>query len=489
MIFSNVFIKKTLLSSACLTLVCWTAAGRMDAATYPNPETYAPSLTQCIKAKPLYDDPAPVLKTLGIKKVLPPDFYKMVVHDPAQMKAAWSEVVGFKAPDVVGKVAPEIKPGKYTYKDIAQHPGFKQLMPARLYERIKAGGPPLAGNIPDFEIVPTRQYYYPPAVSKATKDNMGKTKQDSQGYLVPDTWAGGFPFPRPSGNFKAMQIVYNYVRGSYNWQQNFFMVGTNQGIDKGLKIDYSGAVMNPTISFSGRTLFAPFGYLDERAKKRGEAVGTMLEVTAPRDSAGMTFIVMYYLSGDQYDDSMVYVPMLRRVKKMSSTDNQDPAVGQDSIYDDADGFSQKLSASRFPYKYEVTEAELLVPAMSLDGSEYISSANKEYKNVKLERRPMYVVTLTQTDPSYVYSKRILYIDRETYLLVFTENFNRKGRLYRSYWNGWGFVEEAGMPLTGQALVLTIDYIDQHSGWNRMWTWPAVFDRSIVSMERVIKKGK
>ena len=35
-------------------------------------------------------------------------------------------------------------------------------------------------------------------------------------------------------------------------------------------------------------------------------------------------------------------------------------------------------------------------------------------NFEWERRPIYVVELTELDKSYVYSKRVLYIDKETF---------------------------------------------------------------------------
>ena len=57
--------------------------------------------------------------------------------------------MGFRAPDLVGKIAPEIKPGKYTYKDVQNNPGFKQLMWPDLYKRIKPGGPPMPGASPN----------------------------------------------------------------------------------------------------------------------------------------------------------------------------------------------------------------------------------------------------------------------------------------------------------------------------------------------------
>ena len=65
---------------------------------------------------------------------MPPEVYKKVTYDVEAMKRTWAEVIGFKSPDVVGKMYPEIKPGKYTYKDKEKLP-FDKMMWKHLYDR------------------------------------------------------------------------------------------------------------------------------------------------------------------------------------------------------------------------------------------------------------------------------------------------------------------------------------------------------------------
>lgn len=118
--------------------------------------------------KQIFDDPRPWAKEF-YTKVLPPTIYKKLTYDMEAMKKAWAEAIGFKAPDVVGKIAPEIKPGKYSYKDKEKYPGLKELMIPYFYERFKPGGPPFAGNFSEITIVPTRQYYVNLPLAEATK--------------------------------------------------------------------------------------------------------------------------------------------------------------------------------------------------------------------------------------------------------------------------------------------------------------------------------
>ncbi len=169
----------------------------------PDLKTYMLTWSQMESRKKMWDDPRPFIKEWPMSRLLPKEIYSKLVFDEGKMKAAWSELVGFRAPDVVGKIAPDIKPGKYTYKDVQQNPGFKQLMFPDQYGRIKPGSAPHIGNIPEFEIIPTRQYYWSLPISEATKKNLGKTKLDDKGYLVWQTWDAGYAFPRPSGPQKA----------------------------------------------------------------------------------------------------------------------------------------------------------------------------------------------------------------------------------------------------------------------------------------------
>ena len=160
----------------------------------------APTFSQWRELKATYDDPAPFMKGPGgdPKQYLPADMYKKVTFDINDMKKAWSDLVGFKAPDVVGKVAPEIKPGTYNYKDKDKYPGFKKLMDEDIYKRFNAGGPPHVGNCPEIKVVATKQHYWSLAIARASKENEGMTKQDDKGYLIQETYKTGFPFPRPS---------------------------------------------------------------------------------------------------------------------------------------------------------------------------------------------------------------------------------------------------------------------------------------------------
>lgn len=473
-----------------LVLVMLAPAFTLCAGEYPAPNTYIPTVIEVEKHKAPSDDPRPYLTTFGPKQVLPKEFYAKLSFDVDAMKSLWAEVVGFKAPDIVGKVAPEIKPGKYTYKDLAKYPGLKTLMWPDLYNRIKPGAPPHAGNIPEFEIIPTRQLYWSLPIAEATKKNQGKTKLDAKGYLKGETWAGGVPFPKPSGPFKAQQIMYNIEKRMLSWELNFYLIGHIYGVNSSLKTDFDGVYDVKHTRLAGRTLLEPYGWFDKRAKERNEFKTFLFGFQAPRDVAGTYQLALYSNDQNTVDQLMLYIPSMRRVRKMSATDTQDPVMGQDQIYDDNEGWMQKLSATRYPYKYEVLEErEYLVSAASADGAEYVSTKGREFRNVRMERRPLYVVKLTQQDPNYVYGHRIFYVDAETFNFLHIENYNRKGKLYRTWDGNYGWFPDMGMFAWCGSLILMRDHIDLHSGYHQSYQLPAAWGRDAVSLKSLSSQGK
>jgi len=444
---------------------------------------------QLLEQKKLVDDPRPYLESLAYKKILPPELYAKLTFNIEEMKKLSSECVGFKAPDVVGKIAPEIKPGTYSYKDKEKYPGFKELMTPDHYKRFNPGAPPLAGNFPVIKVVPTRQYYWSIPIAEATKKYSGKTKLGDNGLLKEETWTAGYPFPKPEGKFKANQIIYNWLKKYTGHREGFYQACTSFGFNSSLREDNFGLFEVYGMRQKGRVEFEPLGVLDERTEKQTEDFSFIVKFDAPRDMFGNVVYNIKYWDPDKFDQTMLYINALRRVRLMSTTDIQDAVGGSDTIYCDSEYFSQKLSEKIFPYKCEViAEREYLVPIKPQDGSGYMSSKGCEFHNYEYERRPMYVVKMTQLDRNFVYSYRILYIDKETFILRYIENYDQKGRLYRSVQDYSQFVPEMGMTIVASNLAR--DHIDKHSTWVRAFNTPAPWvSRHHVSMSSIIQKGK
>ncbi len=433
------------------------------------------SMSKLKKMKSFLDDPTPFFEVIeNGKALMSAEGWNEALIDVDAAKEQWAEIVGFKAPDVVGKIAPEIKPGKYTIADKDKY-AFDKLMPKVIYDRFSKPsekGKKHGGNFTEFEIVPTRQYFQHPGVSKATKAGRGKSKLDADGYLDYATYEGGYPFAAPSGDQKADQIVYNALIEYQHYPEEYAQQVATWGFDKKLNIDFRGAAKWYFMRLGRRVKQAPLGWYDSRTEKKGEKYSYLYIATAPRDLYGNAYLNTKYYSPDKMNNLLLYATFTRRVRKMSSADTQDQAVGTDIAFDDAVmGFDQKYIPNIYPYEVTLLEErEFLLPAYSWDGAEYLDTKSGDmlWQNLKLERRPMYVIEMKQKDPTYIYSKRICYIDKETNIMILQEMYDQKGRLYRSENILHGFWPETATYSYWQAWMR--DHLDTHSTFDVGWQW-------------------
>jgi len=472
----------------CLTAIFFPLAA-LGAENLPHPDTYLPNPNDLHKLKKVTDDPTDLMTAYPMRDVLPPEIQGLMTFDEKEAKKQTEKILGFKSPDQVGKIAPGIKPGKYTFEDLEKYPGFKELFAPEFLLHIKPGGPPLVGNMPEFEIIPTRQLYWYSKLCEETRQNLGKTELDKNGYLAPATWQGGFPFPQPEGKFKAQQVFYNFEKRITHFDMCFFIKTETMAFDRNLSRDKYAQTVSTNIKFMGRTLFPPYGWLDEHVKKSGMFMSYSSLTLEPRASRGTVLLNHKYDGPDKMNQWMVFAPSLRRIRKMNSTDTQEPAG--DLIYDDISHISQKITPHKYPYKFKIiAECEYLMPIQYNRAEAWIDSKNGYVMGgVQFMRRPCYVLQMTQLDPYYVYSKRIIYIDKETFVSFLSANYDQKGRLYRSQIFTRTFMADTGHISSYGTFSLMIDHSDLHSTFSMPISFPAPFERKEFSIQSLSKRGK
>ena len=442
--------------------------------------------------KETLDDPRPVvscnMKLWGDQVI---DDLKFDMDKAAKL---WAEMVGFKSPEIVGDIAPEIKPGKYSLADKDRLP-FAKLMVPMMYERFNepgAQGKNFAANFTEIEVVPTRQYYMHPTVAKVSLDNKRKTKLGSDGYIDYDTYEGGIPFPKPSGDHEGWEILYNYLESyTYALGEDYLSQTAAYGVDNDFQIDRYGKGDYYVMRLFRRVIQDPKGaWFDKRARKEGTKQIVYYEAFEPRDLYGNAYMLSKRVDPNDSDNFLLYTPLTRRIRKMSSSDRQDQAVGLDYAYDDVNNIDQKLTPEAYPYETRlVEEREFLVPMYSLTGDEYYDSKSKFlWRNLKFERRPMYVIEMNQLDSTYIYSKRVYYVDKETFLIFGGEYYDQKGRLWRTYNTMYAYSPETG--IFWWLAATYFDHIDVHSTIEQdFMTVSHNSDRSEFSARRLMRGMK
>ncbi|MBT8338386.1 MAG: hypothetical protein KJP07_00090 [Desulfatitalea sp.] len=252
---------KTIQSFAMFCLFVFLASPMTPACLWAEEGYKIPTVKELMDNKSFYDDPRPLYLSddFNYKKILPPQVYAELSYDVETMKKLWAETVGFRAPDVVGKTAPEIKAGIYSYKKTEQCPGLKAIMTEYHYNRFRPGAPPFAGNFSEIKVIPTSQYYYSIPIAEATKKYIGKTMLNERtGFINESTYVAGYPFPRPEGKFKANQIYYNWLKRYWAWDSKY-LLADSRGFTKSLREDNTMTIVNWMIKLKGRVM-EPYGW-------------------------------------------------------------------------------------------------------------------------------------------------------------------------------------------------------------------------------------
>ena len=84
---------------------------------------------------------------------------------------------------------------------------------------------------------------------------------------------------------------------------------------------------------------------------------------------------------------------------------------------------------------------------------------------------------------------IFYIDKETFNFYHIENYDQKGRLYRTVDLNYGFFPEMGAITWSGMINLMRDHLDLHSACFQSYQLPAFWSRRDVSLKGLLRKAK
>lgn len=278
---------------------------------------------------------------------------------------------------------------------------------------------------------------------EATEKFAGQAKLSEDGLTV-ENYTAGRPFPSvdpadPKAPFKIM----------WNFYYNF--AGTDDIVEKGIDTFVGNVKANAAmqierhlltdayrkLNYNGRLYVDPAPEMQNPEGVRyKESVHPILE---PFDVKGVGATFYRYLDPNKQDDSWLYLPQLRRVRRLSTAQRSDSLFGQDV---DADGFwGYNGHIAWMDYKL-VGEQTILatmhaknVPPRWQEPEDWL------YDDV-WEPRRVFVVEAISKMPQYGYGKRILFVDKESYMIPMSDSYDRAGQLWKFWVNMWSMRKEA-----------------------------------------------
>jgi hypothetical protein len=161
----------------------------------------------------------------------------------------------------------------------------------------------------------------------------------------------------------------------------------------------------------------------------------------------------------------LYYGEFRRIRRLSAAERTNAIDGTDLFYDDADMWDGYISNNNYTLK---GKKELLVSRRQ-DMDRIIRVPGQALASgFEFERCNTYVVEVISKDPYYLYSKRIWYIDPETYYIQWQEVYDQLGRFWKCFMLAENNIKTAkGEMKSFMVSFLLHDFQRTHSGHTTM----------------------
>ena len=315
---------------------------------------------------------------------------------------------------------------------------FKDILDPALYHHLKNGWL-------EIKVGPTTSFDLHPSYVEATRKGLNKVALGAEVGQINGFVAGrAFPEePRMDDPRAGEKLAWNYKYG-YNWGDNAAILPFYWKFR-----DLESGKVERTIKFS-------FHFLNYKHRVNQAPVpefksnpsnlfrGIYVRVLEPFDVKN-TQLLIHRSDDDQVvDKNWLYLGFQRRVRRLASSQITDSFLGADIMIEDFEGYNGRVADMHWTYKgtanvllpfYNHNDMELAtdMPPES-DGYQFVDYGGKGgcFPKITWQLRKAYILESDPVDDNHPISKRVHYVDAQTFTLPRTMIYDRNGKLWKSW---------------------------------------------------------
>lgn len=209
------------------------------------------------------------------------------------------------------------------------------------------------------------------------------------------------------------------------------------------------------------------------------AVYSAFTLTAedPGDVSGTKILIFYNSDDNAEEQGWMYVPNLRRVRRIATTTRTDSFLGSDLMIEDFLGYSGRVKDMTWTYKGATF---VMMPMYRHDQQQHSTQKARRYDyqfvdfggysscfpNVSWQLRKAYVLEGSPNRSDHPLSKRFFYVDAQTMMPVVGKTYDKAGTLWKMLLGGFAHPDYhlpenkgSGVPLLDSSAA--IDLQNQH----------------------------
>jgi hypothetical protein len=317
----------------------------------------------------------------------------------------------------------DVQPGDVI--DASKAEKVKELVSPGLYWCVQHGLP--------MTIIAPKPLVWPPAYKDATEKYAPQVKLAADGLHL-EGYVAGAPFPHVDLHDPqvANKLVWNFNYKFYN----------NDDFDlRNFDADTGAISGERALAIERHFLIAHFRrlwyvnrlYVDPKPNlvpNRDEVAykETLHPLIEPFDLKGVGFTYYRYLDPARQDDSWLYLPSLRRVRRLSTAQRSDALFGQDFDQDSYYGYSGQPAWTEWKL---LGKKDILASTHARHFPAKWAAAPADWAFDEVwEKHGAYVVEGVSKLPQYAYSKRVLFIDEQAFGIPYADMYDKGGQLWK-----------------------------------------------------------
>ncbi len=299
------------------------------------------------------------------------------------------------------------------------------------------------GPIDSIEIGPYQTASLPQPVIEATRRYACRVKLDpaTQGLVG---FVAGLPFPEIDANDPdaGVKLMWNHdVAAGFDdvkvgpiecWAGlSRYEANTSPLLERHFLVDSV-----KQLRYAGRLMLEPRPALTPNGDDAWE-ITQIQPLIEPFDWKGTRVTWYRYLGPQRPPDTWLYAPQLRRVRRLTSAQRSDALFGQDMDFDSFGGYAGPIGWTRWKYLGERT---VLAPfhAATPQTAEWGYGPRWFLPQGRWELRRVWVIEGRSKLPQYAYSRRVIYLDEESYRIAYEEIYDQAGELWKLLLNSYHF---------------------------------------------------
>ena len=356
----------------------------------------------------------------------------------------------------------------------------KDYVPPEILERVKAGE--FSFTVQETTDLPVNEAYI-----EATKKHAEQVKIGADGEL--EGYVTGLPFPvldanDPQAGVKAAWNLRHRDFGDVVQVWNVFRLVPESGSPE-------REIENYYVVAYGMHRPAKDGQNPNKWEQDGVLYKEFFHITSPFDLKNSMSVKHRYVRDQASDDNWLYTPSSRKIRKMI-VKLEDASYDSGFLNEDFFGFWGYLRSHEWKL---LGTKQMLAPIGVKAATARFGGRGGWYPVEPWELREMVILEATPKASDHPYSKRVLYIDRQTFVPVYTLFYDREGKHQKTLFELYGDPkhnpgnEQMRVPLwVGESM------IDYHSNFASMTiVHKSLYGESLpddfFNLDKVVARGK